>query len=200
MHPPTATSGGAASAEDFRLPRTVEPETYRMEIEPKVASASFSGTLSIDVLVHETITEMVLNAAELAVSDVEVVTADGGTLACTVSFDDELEQVTFGPPSPLPPGRCTVGCRFSGTLNDKLRGFYRSTYTDRDGEPQSIATTQFESVDARRAFPCWDEPDRKAVFEVTLLVDPDVEAYSNSPVISTEIVRATSTACDSRPP
>ena len=54
---------------------------------------------------------------------------------------------------------------------------------------QLIATTQFESVDARRAFPCWDEPDRKAVFEVTLLVDPAVEAYSNSPVISSEIVR-----------
>ena len=200
MHPPTATSGGAASAEDFRLPRTVEPETYRMEIEPKVASASFSGTLSIDVLVHETITEMVLNAAELAVSDVEVVTPGGGTLPCTVSFDDELEQVTFGLPSPLPPGRCTVGCRFSGTLNDKLRGFYRSTYTDRDGEPQLIATTQFESVDARRAFPCWDEPDRKAVFEVTLLVDPDVEAYSDPPVISTEIVRDRQRRCALRPP
>jgi puromycin-sensitive aminopeptidase len=189
MHPPTATSAGATDAQDFRLPRTVEPETYRMEIEPNVATASFSGTLSIDVVVHETITEMVLNAAELAISDVEVVPADGSTLPCTVSFDDELEQVTFRLPSPLPPGRCTVGCRFSGTLNDKLRGFYRSTYTDRDGEPQLIATTQFESVDARRAFPCWDEPDRKAVFEVTLLVDPDVQAYSNSPVTSTETVR-----------
>jgi puromycin-sensitive aminopeptidase len=189
MHPPTATSAGAASDEDFRLPRTVEPETYRLEIEPNMASASFSGTLSIDVVVHESITEMVLNAAELAVSDVEVVTADGDTLPCTVSFDDELEQVTFRLAKPLPPGACTVGCRFSGTLNDKLRGFYRSTYTDRDGETQLIATTQFESVDARRAFPCWDEPDRKAVFDVTLLVDPEVEAFSNSPVISTEMVR-----------
>ena len=188
MHPPTATSAGATNAEDFRLPRTVEPETYRIEIGPNMASASFSGTLSIDVLVHEAVREMVLNAAELAVSDVEVVTADGRTLPCTVSFDDDLEQVTFRLPGLLDPGRCTVSCRFTGTLNDKLRGFYRSTYTDRDGEVQLIATTQFESVDARRAFPCWDEPDRKAVFEVTLLVEPDVQAYSNSPVISNEIV------------
>ena len=188
MHPPTATSAGETRAGDFRLPRTVEPETYRMEIEPNMASASFSGTLSVDVVVHEPISEMVLNAAELAVSDVEIVTADGSTLPCAVSFDDELEQVIFRPPSLLPPGPCTVGCRFTGTLNDKLRGFYRSTYTDADGELQLIATTQFESVDARRAFPCWDEPDRKAVFEVTLLVDPGLEAYSNSPVISSEIV------------
>jgi puromycin-sensitive aminopeptidase len=189
MHPPIATSADAASSEDFRLPRTVEPEVYRIEIEPNMASASFSGTLSIDVVVHEPINEMVLNAAELAVSDVEVVTSRGDTLSCAVSFDDELEQVTFRLPSLLSPGRCTVGCRFTGTLNDKLRGFYRSTYTDRDGELQLIATTQFESVDARRAFPCWDEPDRKSVFEITLLVDPDVQAYSNSPVTSTAIVR-----------
>ena len=60
-------------------------------------------------------------------SDVEIVTADGSTLPCAVSFDDELEQVTFRPASILPPGPCTVGCRFTGTLNDKLRGFYRST-------------------------------------------------------------------------
>ena len=61
-----------------------------------------------------------------------------------------------------------MSCRFTGTLNDKLRGFYRSTYTGLDGETQTIATTQFESVDARRSFPCFDEPDRKAVFEVAL--------------------------------
>ena len=87
------------------------------------------------------------------------------------------------PPSELPPGACTISCRFTGTLNDKLRGFYRSTYTDPDGETQTIATTQFESVDARRCFPCFDEPDRKAVFEIALIVDPDVDAISNSPIV-----------------
>ena len=81
-----------------------------------------------------------------------------------------------------------MSCRFTGTLNDKLRGFYRSTYTGPDGETQTIATTQFESVDARRCFPCFDEPDRKAVFEITLIVDPDVDAISNSPVVGTDQV------------
>jgi aminopeptidase N len=94
----------------------------------------------------------------------------------------------------LPAGRtcprvpARVTCRFSGTLNDKLRGFYRSTYTDDDGESHTIATTQFESVDARRAFPCWDEPDRKAVFEITLIVDRDVDAISNSPIVDVDRV------------
>jgi puromycin-sensitive aminopeptidase len=157
--------------------------TYRLEVEPNVASATFSGTVAIDVLVHEPVTDMVLNAADLAISDVEVRLPDGSAVGCAVSFVDELEQVVFRASSALPPGPCTVSCRFTGTLNDKLRGFYRSTFATPCGETLTLATTQFESVDARRAFPCWDEPDRKAVFEITLVIEPDVEAFSNSPVV-----------------
>jgi puromycin-sensitive aminopeptidase len=173
----------SASSDAFRLPRTVEPHVYRIEIEPDVGSATFSGTVGIDVTVHEAVDEIVLNAAELAISDVEVRSASGEVTGCTVSFADELEQVIFHPSSTLAAGPATVTCRFTGTLNDKLRGFYRSTFTDDAGATHTIATTQFESVDARRAFPCWDEPDRKAVFEVTLTVDRDVDAYSNSPIV-----------------
>src|SRR5580693_5010251 len=186
--PPAPTSSVASASEPFRLPRTIEPEIYHIEIEPDIASATFSGTVGIDAVVHEQAEAIVLNAAELAVSDVEVVTADGSTVGCSVSFDDELEQVTFRPPSALPPGPCTISCRFSGTLNDKLRGFYRSTDTGPDGETQTMATTQFESVDARRSFPCFDEPDRKAVFEITLIVEPDLDAISNSPVVGIDQV------------
>jgi len=148
-----------------------------------MGSATFSGTVGIDVTVHEPVDRIVLNAAELAISDVEVRTQSGDLIVCTVSFDDDLEQVTFHPAATVAPGTCTLTCRFTGTLNDKLRGFYRSTFTDDGGETHTIATTQFESVDARRAFPCWDEPDRKAVFEVTLTVDRDLDAFSNSPIV-----------------
>ena len=186
--PPAPRSATAPGSEAFRLPRTIEPETYHIEIEPDVASATFSGTVSIDVHVEEAVDEIVLNAAELAVSDVEVRTAGDRTIRCAVAFDDDLEQVIFRPSATLPPGPATISCRFTGTLNDKLRGFYRSTYIGPDGETQTIATTQFESVDARRCFPCLDEPDRKAVFEITLIVDPDVDAISNSPVVATDQV------------
>jgi len=159
-----------------------------MEIEPNVASATFSGTVAIDVIIHEPVTQIVLNAAELAVSDVDAVAADGTTVHCTVGFNDELEQIIFTPAAELAAGAYTLSCRFTGTLNDKLRGFYRSTYVGPDGEAQTIATTQFESVDARRCFPCFDEPDRKAVFEVSLIVEADVEAFSNSPVVGVDPV------------
>ncbi len=68
---------------------------------------------------------------------------------------------------------------FTGELNDRLRGFYRSTFVDTDGVERTIATTQFESTNARRAFPCWDEPEHKAVFAVTLVVDEDLMAISS---------------------
>jgi puromycin-sensitive aminopeptidase len=184
---PTLTTSPAAS-DAFRLPRSIEPDSYHIDIEPDVGSATFSGTVAIAVRVLEPVDEIVLNAAELAISDAEVRTEDGGLLPCSVEFNDELEQVIFRPPATLPPGPCRVSCRFTGTLNDKLRGFYRSTFTDDEGVTHTIATTQCESVDARRAFPCWDEPDRKATFEITLTVERDVEAFSNSPIVAVERV------------
>ena len=73
--------------------------------------------------------------------------------------------------------------RFTGTLNDRLVGFYRSEYQDNEGRTRHLATTQFEATDARRAFPCWDEPARKAVFDVTLVFDDSLQAVSNTPIV-----------------
>ena len=81
-----------------------------------------------------------------------------------------------------------MSLRFRGQLNDKLRGFYRSTFTDDDGNERVIATTQFEATDARRAFPCWDEPDFKARFAITLHLDDDLHAVSNAAIDADEVL------------
>ena len=73
---------------------------------------------------------------------------------------------------------------FTGILNDKLRGFYRSEYTLPDGSKRVMATTQFEAPDARRAFPCWDEPAHKAKFEISLVIPEHLTAISNMPIVS----------------
>ena len=99
-----------------------------------------------------------------------------------MALDEGAERATFTLAGPLAAGPATLRCRFAGILNDKLRGFYRSTFVDESGATRTIATTQMEATDARRAFPCWDEPDRKAVFTVTLVVDADLTAVSNGPV------------------
>jgi puromycin-sensitive aminopeptidase len=176
-----AAPSGAPDAA-FRLPRTVEPRTYRLTIAPDLAAATFTGTVEIDLTVHEPVTEIVCNAAELALAEVSVEGPGGTRLDATVELDEAAERATFRLSDPLGAGEATLRCTFDGVLNDKLRGFYRSTFTDQSGTTRTVATTQMESTDARRAFPCWDEPDRKAVFEVTLVVDEGLAAFSNSPV------------------
>jgi puromycin-sensitive aminopeptidase len=122
---------------------------------------------------------LVLNAAEL---EIERCLVDGEPAEHRV--DDEAERLFIRPASDdadrrLVPGEHIVEIAFTGVLNDKLRGFYRSTFRDADDEERVIATTQMQATDCRRAFPCWDEPDFKAVFGVTLVIEPDLLAVSN---------------------
>ncbi len=198
-----AVAGATAGADPHRLPRAIEPLAYRVELVPDLEAARFSGSVEVDVRVHEPTEHVVLNAAELEIATASVIVVAGGnegtadaadaagaraTLEATTALDEATERLVLTLPTPLPKGDATVRISFSGTLNDQLRGFYRSTFTDEEGRAHTVATTQMEATDARRAFPCWDEPDRKATFEVTLVVDEDLAAYSNSPVVAEEPV------------
>ena len=166
-----------------RLPRIVLPNHYALELEPDLAQSSFQGQVIIDLEVVEETDTIVLNAAELTVENVQV---EQGALvqASSISFDEDLERATFTFPVVLQPGPAKLSCSFTGVLNDKLRGFYRSTWTDEEGNEKVIATTQFESTNARRAFPCFDEPDLKASFGVTLRVDESLMAISCGELVS----------------
>jgi puromycin-sensitive aminopeptidase len=167
----------------YRLPRNVSPRRYDLTLAPDLAKATFAGQASIQVDVAEPVDRIVLNALELDISRADLVADDGTTSPGAVTLDESAERATIAFDSTVAPGPYTLHLAFTGTLNDKLRGFYRSTFTDDDGNERVIATTQFESTDARRAFPCWDEPDRKAVFGVTLVVADGLTAVSNGPVV-----------------
>jgi puromycin-sensitive aminopeptidase len=169
----------------FRLPRTVEPQHYELTLTPDLAAATFAGEERVRVLVHEPTTEVVLNAAELDIHSAGLVDDDGNKLSGTVALDEERERATITLDGTAQPGHWTLFVTFTGTLNDKLRGFYRSTFTDDDGNEQVIGTTQFEAPHARRAFPCWDEPGFKAVFAIRLIVDEDLTAISNGAEVET---------------
>jgi puromycin-sensitive aminopeptidase len=166
---------------DYRLPRTVIPSRYELRMEPDLSSASFAGNLVVDVEVVEPTTEVVLNALDLVIASAEMVDTAGEVHPATsIEYDSDKQRVALGFSGTLAPGNWQLRTTFAGILNDKLCGFYRSTYKDEDGNDQVIATTQFEATDARRAFPCWDEPDLKATFQVTLVVDEDLVAVSNA--------------------
>ncbi|MBI4883545.1 MAG: M1 family metallopeptidase [Actinobacteria bacterium] len=160
----------------YRLPRAVMPHRYTLALEPDLAAASFVGHVIIDATVNEAVDQIVLNAIELAISDVKV----AGKTA-TYELDESTERLIIKTGHTR--GTASIEITFAGILNDKLRGWYRSTYVDSDGKQQVIATSQMQATDCRRAFPCFDEPDFKAVFDVTLIVEPHLLAVSNGPEI-----------------
>jgi puromycin-sensitive aminopeptidase len=163
-----------AVVDPHRLPRHVVPSRYDVTLEPDLAAATFAGTIEIAVSVSEGCSQLILNAIEL---EITTCTFDGEPAAFELVEGSERLFVT--PPNGASPGDHTLVFTFTGTLNDQLRGWYRSTYRDDAGDERVIAATQMQATDCRRGFPCWDEPDFKAVFAITLVVDPDLMAVSN---------------------
>ena len=166
----------AATAQ--RLPSSVVPQHYALTLTPDIQAAAFTGVESIDVDIKEQTRSITLNSAEIEFQSVAIGAA-GRTQTAVVSQEKDKEQATFTFAEPIPAGRATLDIRYTGILNNKLRGFYLSKTAKR-----SYAVTQFEPTDARRAFPCFDEPALKATFDVTLIVDASDTAISNGQIVS----------------
>ena len=162
----------------------VRPVSYRLHLEPNLESATFAGTVEMDLDLATAASAITLHALELAIEPAELVAGSASFVSSSPTFDATYETATFAFASEIPAGRCTMLLRFTGILNDQLHGFYRSTFTDDTGVEHVIATTQFEATDARRAFPCFDEPSLKATYQTTLVIPEHLEAYSNTAVIA----------------
>src|SRR5271170_788966 len=119
---------------DYRLPTSVLPSAYRLVLTPDLAAATFAGDVEIDVTVVEPTSTIVLNAAELVITFAELNDSNpdaGWALAPEdIALDPDEEQATLTFAQPLPVGPATLHLSFTGILNDKLHGFYRSTFTD----------------------------------------------------------------------
>ncbi|MHB8573821.1 MAG: M1 family metallopeptidase [Dehalococcoidia bacterium] len=174
----------------FRLPHDVLPKRYELRLTPDIANSRFAGEETVSVEVTAPVRTITLNAIELDIHTAEL-TANGRKHAATVSLDEATERAVLTFTDEIPVGPAQLRLTFTGVLNDKLRGFYRSAYRNEQGEEHFLATTQFESTDARRAFPCWDEPAFKAVFAVTLVVDQGLTALSSGSVKRDSVDSAT---------
>ncbi len=168
----------------YRLPRTVVRARYDIRLDPDFTALTFRGDETIAVTIAEPVTEIVLNAGELSVDEAVAVDGRGREQRAAVTLDEVAERCRLAFAEPLAAGEGRLRLTFRGTLNDKLRGFYRSVYKDPSGVSRTMAATQFEATDARRAFPCWDEPAFKAVFSVTLAIDPALTAVSNTRILA----------------
>jgi len=168
----------------FRLPRNVIPVHYELHLEPDLDTFTFQGQVSIRVGVTEPLDRIVLNSAEIEMTSVVLRGEGTETAIMNIEHDDEFDRATLTLAERVTPGTYSLDVVYSGIINDQLRGLYRSIYRDGDGNEHVIATSQCQATDARRVFPCWDEPDLKATFKTTMTVADGLEAYSNGPELN----------------
>ena len=164
----------------FRLSENVKPTNYDLFFEVDLKKFVFFGNESIDLLITNPESKIVLHSSELKITKIRVLN-NGVELKPKIRIDKENELLILDLSKKLK-GDCTLFIEFNGQLNDSLLGFYRSQYNIGKKE-KYMATTQFEAPYARRAFPCFDEPSYKATFDVALKFDKKLQAISNMPAI-----------------
>ncbi len=162
--------------------RLVSPKNYDITFEPNFKNFTFLGKEKISVEIAKPTNKLVLNSAEIEIKNCYVI-SKGKTFKARVTIDEKNEELVVITPEKIK-DKVDLFIDFVGILNDKLVGLYRSEYKDKQGKTKFMATTQFEAADARRAFPCWDEPEAKATFDVSVITDSNLTAISNMPVVS----------------
>ena len=160
------------------LPRTVLPENYQLTLSPNFQTDKFDGDETISVRVAQPTSSITLNAAEITFGETTV-TQNGSRQTAQVATDPKAETATITVPQAMAVGPATIHIRYTGILNNELRGFYLSQVGNR-----KYGVTQFEPADARRAYPSFDQPDMKATFDLTVVVDKSDMAISNGKVVS----------------
>lgn len=209
----TVVSAGHYCEDDFpwddpRLPQTVRPVHYDLVVHPNLTDFTFRGSVNVVLNVTEPTDLIVLNSADLVLENVRLKTANGETVAISFSQCAEREQLAITVEDERDMGERSMtmynlSMVFRGNLTDALRGLYRSSYRNENGTRKYVggrgflkregwhsgfrymAVTQFSPTDARRMFPCWDEPLFKATFRTSIIRDPYTTALSNMPLVST---------------
>src|SRR5205809_1546499 len=166
-----------------KLPKQVRPTEYAIWVKPDLKKLAFAGRETVKLNVAEPTRELILNALDLTITDAEI---EGKTVPKTaIKFDAKNELLTIAPPEELTPGEHTLAIRFAGKINQFGRGLFYAKYQEQGtGAKKMFLGTQFEATDARRLFPCWDEPVFRARFQLTALVPENWLAVSNMPIAS----------------
>jgi aminopeptidase N len=162
-----------------RLPELARPISYKLTFAPDFEKNIFSGQETIAIEVLKPTTEIVLNAVQIDFVGTSISSA-GVTQEAKVSIDKARQMVTLTVEKPIAAGPATIQIHYNGLLNNELRGFYLG----KDEQGRKYAVTQFESTDARRAFPSFDEPAYKATFDIIVIADKKDVVISNAKVLS----------------
>uniref|UniRef100_A0A0K0DBG3 Aminopeptidase n=1 Tax=Angiostrongylus cantonensis TaxID=6313 RepID=A0A0K0DBG3_ANGCA len=168
-----------------RLPDFAAPEHYELKIVPDMTAFSFTGSLNLTVRILSPTNVLKLHMMSIKIDAAKVTLSDGTVLDdLNHVYDQKFNITTIDLGAGVTPQTIVLSLEYTGEINDKMRGFYRSWYKDDQNREKFLASTQFESTYARYAFPCFDEPIYKATFDVSLVVDPGMTAISNMPAMA----------------
>ena len=160
---------------------TTIPINYNLTFEPDLKKFTFTGSEIISINCKKATNTIKINCAEIKIKSCTV-KSQNKIIKSLAKTNEKKEELQIKLASKIK-GIATINLEFQGILNDRLLGFYRSQYKQ-GGKTKYLATTQFEAADARRAFPCWDEPEAKATFEISIITENKYTAISNMPVSS----------------
>jgi aminopeptidase N len=184
-------SAGASAESPFsfdatpgKLPKSVVPLHYAIELAPNLQALSIQGSEIVDVDVREPGSRIVLNAVNIEIGDASI---DDGAQRAEISLDAKAETATLTFASAVSPGTHKLRLGFTAKINSYGRGMFYADYPT-DAGPRRMISTQLEPADARRIFPCWDEPAFKATFALEVTVPANFLAVSNMPVTKEEAI------------
>ncbi|KAF5116684.1 hypothetical protein DV454_001537 [Geotrichum candidum] len=173
------------------LPKGLTPVHYDLKVfNIDIPNLTFAGTVAIEYSVQKAVSTIYLNARDLEVTQATVAAFSSKTESTipvkSISYDKATEIVSIDLLQTIDENstKVVVTVDYTAIIQTNMAGFYRSQYKDQNGNDAVMLSTQFEATDARRAFPCADEPDLKATFDVSVEVPEDWTALSNMPVIS----------------
>ncbi|KAK0079084.1 hypothetical protein PV325_001747, partial [Microctonus aethiopoides] len=170
--------------EKYRLPITVTPNHYKINLHPYITpnNFTFDGFVEINTTVINNSSKIYLHASELEITKV-LMTVNGASVDNMIYFEDKYNLLTIVPNETIIIGaEVIISINYKGKLNSAMRGFYRSSYTDGNNKTKWLAATHLEPVGARSMFPCFDEPALKATFQISVIRSTDYKAISNTPL------------------
>uniref|UniRef100_A0A914M539 Aminopeptidase N-like N-terminal domain-containing protein n=1 Tax=Meloidogyne incognita TaxID=6306 RepID=A0A914M539_MELIC len=152
-----------------KLPELVKTSRYEIQLAPCLRSSTFKGSEKIYLDILKPTNYFKLHSKEIEIEKTSLKLADGTVIKeLKIELDRRWELLTVHFPNELSPQAVELDLEFIGGISNELKGFYRSPYKDQAGNKKMLASTQFESVYARRAFPCFDEPTYKAHFDSSI--------------------------------
>jgi aminopeptidase N len=164
-----------------KLPKDIVPRHYAIHLKPDLEKFVTSGKVDIDIEVLKPARQIVLNALDMEITKAAITAPK--SIALEPKSDAEAQTVSFALPETLVPGKYSLSIEFSGHLREQVQGLYYVRYSAGAGKKLMLAS-QMEPTDARRMFPCWDEPVFRARFEPTVIVPKKHLTVSNMPVKS----------------